>query len=305
MFFGLYAIAAYGPRWAAWGGLGVGLLGAVLATFRWTMGTDSPTQAIINILLLGATVVAAWVLGYLARTRRTLIKGLEERAIQVERDAAQRAEIAAAAERARIAREMHDVVAHSLSVMVVQADGALYAAKKRPDAAVQTLKTISETGRASLVEMRKLLGLLRADQVGDAQLAPMPGAADISELVEQVRDSGLPIELNIMGDLGRLGSANGLTAFRIVQEALTNTLKHAGPESSPTSTSASPPTPYVSASTTTGVESAGTMTARASAYGAFVSASHCMRVTLRPARAPGGGFRVETVLPLDGTALTP
>lgn len=305
MFFGLYAIAAYGPRWAAWGGLGVGLLGAVLATFRWTMGTDSPTQAIINILLLGATVVAAWVLGYLARTRRTLIKGLEERAIQVERDAAQRAEIAAAAERARIAREMHDVVAHSLSVMVVQADGALYAAKKRPDAAVQTLKTISETGRASLVEMRKLLGLLRDNQVGDAQLAPMPGAADISELVEQVRDSGLPIELNIMGDLGRLGSANGLTAFRIVQEALTNTLKHAGP-----GVAANVDIRIATDSVRIRIDDDGRgISGHNDGKGLGIRgireriALHAGDIEAGP--RPGGGFRVETVLPLDGTALTP
>ena len=226
LFVALYAIAAYGPVWAVWGGLATGALGAVIATIRWSDGIHDMTL-LFNMVLLLTAVSAAWLLGYLARTRRAYVASLEARATQLERDAAQQAQIATAAERARIAREMHDVVAHSLSVMVVQADGALYAARKRPEQAVETLRTISATGRSSLAEMRQLLGLLR-DETTEATLAPLPGAADIPLLVEQLRANGLPITLSVLGDLGRLDAATGLTAYRIVQEALTNTLRHAG-----------------------------------------------------------------------------
>jgi signal transduction histidine kinase len=224
----LHAVAAYGPVWAVWASLGTGILGAAVAGVRWAQAIHDVGSIVSYFLPLSALVCAAWMLGYLARTRRAYVAGLEERADQLERDAAQQAQIATAAERARIAREMHDVVAHSLSVMVVQADGALYAAEKRPEVAVQTLRTISETGRTSLTEMRKLLGLLR-DEGNGSPLAPRPGAGDIHELVDQLRSSGLAIELNVLGDLDRLDPATGLTAYRIVQEALTNTLKHAGP----------------------------------------------------------------------------
>ena len=224
----LHAVAAYGPTWAVRASLATGILGAAVAGARWSPSITDIAQVISYFVPLSALVLAAWMLGYLARTRRAYVAGLEERAEQLERDAAQQAQIATAAERARIAREMHDVVAHSLSVMVVQADGALYAAEKRPEVAVETLRTISETGRSSLAEMRKLLGILRDDD-GETPLAPVPSAADIHGLVEQLRASGLVIGLDVLGDLGRLDGATGLTVYRIVQEALTNTLKHAGP----------------------------------------------------------------------------
>lgn len=229
LLFALHAVAAYGPMWAVWASLGTGILGAAVAGVRWASSVGDAGEIIGYFVPLSALVVAAWMLGYLARTRRAYVAGLEDRAEQLERDAAQQAQIATAAERARIAREMHDVVAHSLSVMVVQADGALYAAEKRPEVAIETLRTISETGRASLTEMRKLLGLLR-DNDGQQPLSPMPSAADIHDLVGQLRASGLTIELNVLGVLERLDPATGLTTYRIVQEALTNTLKHAGPD---------------------------------------------------------------------------
>ena len=225
----LHAVAAYGPLWAVWASLGTGVLGAAIAAARWANAIQDAGEIIGYFVPLTALVLAAWMLGYLARTRRAYVAGLEERAAQLERDAAQQAQIATAAERARIAREMHDVVAHSLSVMVVQADGALYAAPKHPEVALETLRTISETGRTSLTEMRGLLGLLRDDDVGHQPMGPVPRGADVPELVDQLRASGLTIELNVLGDLDRLDPATGLTTYRIVQEALTNTLKHAGP----------------------------------------------------------------------------
>ncbi len=229
LLFGLYAIAAYGPPWAVWGGLATGLLAAVVATIDWLGELNDARSYVFSLASLATIAFASWLLGYLARTRRAYVATLEDRAAQLERDAAQQAQIATAAERARIAREMHDVVAHSLSVMVVQADGALYASRRRPEQALETLRTISATGRSSLAEMRKLLGLLR-DDTADAALAPVPGAGDLADLVAQLRGSGLPVDLDVTGDLTLLDVATGLTTYRIVQEALTNTLKHAGPD---------------------------------------------------------------------------
>ncbi|MFD1824984.1 sensor histidine kinase [Mumia zhuanghuii] len=223
----LYAIAAYGPLWARRAGLGVGFLGAVLSTADWYR--DSPgTSTVATVVMMSLVVLAPWAMGAYMRTRREYIAGLEDRARQLERDAAQQATIAAAAERARIAREMHDVVAHSLSVIVVQADGALYASRTRPEVAVETLQTISRTSRASLAEMRRLLGLLRGDEdATQAERTPMPTAADIGGLVEQVRRSGLDVRTELVGDPREIDPAAGLTVYRVVQEALTNTLKHA------------------------------------------------------------------------------
>ncbi|UPK74700.1 histidine kinase [Nocardioidaceae bacterium SCSIO 66511] len=228
---GLYSIAAYGPTWARWTGLGVGFLGAALAVDSWGIDQGGGGgSGVLAFVALSAIVLFSWTFGDRMRTRRAYVAGLEDRAVQLEREAEQRAQIAAAAERARIAREMHDVVAHSLSVIVVQADGALFAARKRPEVAAETLSTISATGRESLTEMRRLIGLLRGDEQGGRELAPMPSGADLPSLVAQVSGSGLDVSLQVDGDLTRLGSGAGLTVYRVVQEALTNTLKHAGPE---------------------------------------------------------------------------
>lgn len=232
--FGLYAIAAYGPRWARWVGLATGLAGALIAARRW-LGV--PVDGVSwwdlygpNLALMCAVVLCAWTLGSLRRTRQGYIAGLEDRARQLERDAEQQAMIAAAAERSRIAREMHDVVAHSLSVIVVQADGALYASARRPQAAAEALRTISATGRESLTQMRRLIGVLHEDEDDGAARSPMPTVDDLDRLVEQVRGSGVGVDLAVRGDAARVDGATGLTVYRIVQEALTNTLKHGGPD---------------------------------------------------------------------------
>lgn len=233
LLFGLYAIAAYGPRWARWAGLGVGFLGAAVATGAWGMAAGSTGNAVFGFVSLSALVLFSWTWGDRMRTRRAYIVGLEDRAVRLEREAEHRAQIAAAAERARIAREMHDVVAHSLSVIVVQADGGLFADRKKPGAAAETLATISQTGRESLAEMRRLIGLLRDGASGDVnngELMPMPTAADIPSLVQQVAARGLEVSLTIEGELGRVGTGSGLTVYRVVQEALTNTMKHGGPQ---------------------------------------------------------------------------
>lgn len=233
LFVSLASIARYGPRWAAWSGLVVGLLAAVLGPGRWTDAfTPFPfgsVEDLYPVLLAAAVVVACWIYGDLRRTQANYVAELEERNVRlaVERD--QQATIAAAAERQRIAREMHDVVAHSLSVIVVQADGGRYAAEHDPDAANRSLETIATTGRQALTEMRRLLGLLRSGD-GLDPVVPQPGVMQVDELVAAVEASGLSVTLAVEGSPTSIDPGTGLTVYRIVQEGLTNTIKHGGPQ---------------------------------------------------------------------------
>jgi signal transduction histidine kinase len=227
----IYALAAYGPSWAGRGGLALAFVGIMLATLRYAA---SPYRAGFEYVVLMAgfvamLVLATWALGTMRRLRRREEERLTERARLLERERDQEGRLAATAERARIAREMHDVVAHSLSVTISQADGGRYAARTDPQAAIAALETISETGRQALADMRVLLGVLRQDE--DRQLAPQPDTDTIPDLVEQVRGGGLEISLEIVGRAQKLPPGPALAAYRIVQESLTNVLKHAGPTS--------------------------------------------------------------------------
>jgi signal transduction histidine kinase len=169
------------------------------------------------------------VLGDSTRYRRAYYTNLEERAAQLERERDTNAQIAAAAERARIARELHDVVAHNVSVMVVQADGAAYALDSDPGRTRAALAAISATGRQALAEMRALLGVLRrGDEVGQAALAPLPGLGQLDELLDQARAAGLPVTFELSGLPRPVPAGTALTVYRIIQESLTNTRKHAG-----------------------------------------------------------------------------
>jgi signal transduction histidine kinase len=182
------------------------------------------SDSIVLWLLLGV----AWAVGDGNRIRRMHLATVEHRAADLERERDQRAALAAAAERARITRELHDVVAHGLSVMVVQAQGGAAALRRHPDRTATALSNVIETGRASLAEMRRLLGVARVDADGAPQLAPQPGIGALPALVDQVRAAGTPVELHIDGEPLALPAGVDLSAYRIVQEALTNTLKHAG-----------------------------------------------------------------------------
>jgi signal transduction histidine kinase len=206
----LYTVAAHESRRRAALVAGVLGLGAVLATARW--GADDAFKAFVG--LAGLTIAAAG-LGTSVRQRRVYQSSLEERA--------------AAAERARIAREMHDIVAHSLSVMVALADGASFAAERSPRQSASAMQAVAATGRQALGEMRGLLGVLRKDEsVGE--LLPQPGLDEIDLLAGQVRAAGLPVAITVEGDVRELPAGAQLTIFRVVQEALTNSLKHAGPQ---------------------------------------------------------------------------
>ncbi|MEV5442480.1 histidine kinase [Streptomyces sp. NPDC052644] len=188
----------------------------------WDQLIVAPLWAYV-LVALGAVVV---------RTRQEYTASLLERARQLEVERDQQARLAAAAERARIAREMHDIIGHNLSVITGLADGGRYAAAKSPERAAQALDGIASTSRQALTELRRLLGVLRDEPpAGTAppELSPQPALADLDQLLEGVRAAGLPVRFTVRGEPAALPPGRQLTVYRVVQEALTNTLKHAGP----------------------------------------------------------------------------
>jgi signal transduction histidine kinase len=245
----LYSYCAYGGPGAPRRGVAVGTAGALVIAGRWLVETPAAdrggAEALLGALLLFgfllAVVAAAVSFGLFRTVRSVYLTTLEERTRLAETEREERAARAVRAERDRIAREMHDVVAHSLSVIVSQAQGGAYVARQRPDRAAQALATIADTGREALADMRGLLGVLRDDpsapsdpsvpSVPPARAeAPQPGLADLPDLLAGVRAAGLPVRWEQDGTPGRLGAAAGLAVYRLVQESLTNVLKHAGPD---------------------------------------------------------------------------
>jgi signal transduction histidine kinase len=221
----IYTVARYRPRRYLWPAVAV--LAGILLVASWQQ------EQRWTSLALGTSALAATVLlGVTVSTRRAYLAELEERARRLERERDQQAQLAAATERARIAREMHDIVAHNLAVMIALADGAAFAATVAPDRAADAMQQVSGTGRQALAEMRRLLGLLHDGQPPPApsELVPQPGLGDLDALVDQIRAAGVRVELTHQGTAGAWGPGAGLAVYRIVQEALTNTLKHAGPQ---------------------------------------------------------------------------
>jgi signal transduction histidine kinase len=222
----LYTLAACRPRRTSVLGLLACLLGAVIACLHWGVFNHvKPVTALTFLGLLIALPLLAWLFGDSVRWRRGYYTALEERARRLESERDALAQVAAAAERARIARELHDVVAHHVSVMVVQADGAAFALERSPEKVSAALTAISSTGRQALAEMRRLLGILRSPQQAAADLAPVPGTGDLGPLLEQ---AGIPVTFSQDGRPRPLAEGTDLTIYRIVQEALTNVRKHGG-----------------------------------------------------------------------------
>ncbi len=184
-------------------------------------------------IFLSGLVAAPLGIGLYVATRRAYLVELHDRAARLERERDQQGALAAAAERARIAREMHDVVAHHLTVMVALSDGAVAASAAFPERAAQVMRSVSATGRRALADTRRLLGVLRQDGGEDADagdgLQPVPDLAGLDVLVERVRTAGLATSLEVHGAAADVPAGVQLTVYRLVQEALTNTLKHGGP----------------------------------------------------------------------------
>jgi signal transduction histidine kinase len=170
-----------------------------------------------------------WLVGDTLRRRSVQMVELQQRADDFEREREEESRRAVAEERARIARELHDIIAHSVSVMVVQAAAGRRVLDSQPETARASLEAIETTGRQALAEIRRLLGVLRRDDGPDEALVPQPGLAHVEALVDEMRRAGLPVELRVEGEPGPLPPGVDVSAYRVVQEALTNTLRHAGP----------------------------------------------------------------------------
>lgn len=179
-----------------------------------------------ELLSLVALIALVWTWGTLVRVRREYVASLQERAHQLEREREAQAQIAVAEERARIAREIHDIVSHSLSVVVVMSEGAASIVDAEPERAKSAMLGVRDTGRSALAEMRRMLGVLRDDEPGSH--APQPGIAQLGRLEEDSKETGLPVTLTVEGEAVPLTAGLDLTVYRIVQEALTNVHRHAG-----------------------------------------------------------------------------
>jgi signal transduction histidine kinase len=227
----VYSLAAYGERRLAVRGVGVWAclltvrLGYLIVT-RWPQVTITGLRDVADDYVL---LAGAWTLGEGVRQRRAQAAELEDRAARLERERDEKARQAATQERLRIARELHDVVAHSLSVIGVQAGAArlVLDADPHPTRAREAVAAIEATANQAMAEMRRALGILRDTEPSGAALAPLPGLGQLPALLDQVRAAGLPVGLTVEGASRPLATSVDLSLYRIVQEALTNTLKHA------------------------------------------------------------------------------
>jgi signal transduction histidine kinase len=222
----LYTVAAMMRRAQA-------VAAAVLAAglILLVVGQDGTRHWGLAISDAAGYAAAVLVAGLYVGTRRAYLAALRDRARRLERERDQSSALAAAQERARIAREMHDSVAHHLTVIVALSDGALRAVTRAPGEAADAIRDVSGTARQALAETRRLLGVLRADS-GQELRQPLPGLADLDELLGRVRGAGLPVRYELSGTGADLPPDVQLAVFRLVQEALTNTMKHAGPGAS-------------------------------------------------------------------------
>jgi signal transduction histidine kinase len=291
-----YTVGAWCPPRRAVAGLGI-----VSATIVLLGLSEPPRLDALDVLGILAQFVAAWAIGVALRNRRVAadakVREADERA-EAERQSAARA---LAEERLRIAQELHDVVAHSMSVIAVQAGVGAHVIDERPEQARAALEAISATSRGTLTELRRLLGVLRGDD-GERAHAPAPGLQDLPRLVDDVRAAGVPVTLHLDGgpDVGNAGVE--LSAYRVVQEALTNVIKHAGAPSHVDVTVRREPGTLV-----VEVVDDGRGLAARTGDGDGGSAGHGLlgmheRVALwggelSAGPAPGGGYRVAALLP--------
>jgi signal transduction histidine kinase len=321
--FVIYVIPLRFPRRDALWLLGGTLLviAAGLAVFAVTPHANGPETGTISkgaglLLEGGLLVTVAWLTGYSVRQQRGQVAGRREQAERRAREQLAETRRARSEERLEISRELHDVVAHTLSLITVQAGVASYVMKERPEEAARTLSSIEETSRSALHELRALLGVLRAGETGDrngagagtqdAALVPAPGLADLDRLVERTGEVGVRVDLSVRGERPPLPAGLDLAAYRVIQEAVTNVIKHAGTDRCWVTVACQQDTLTLevtdngSGGAASGdgseIPVAGNgiigMRERAAMYGGDV----------RAALLPGRGFRVTARFPLAGTA---
>ena len=242
--FSLYAVTVYGAKWAHRTALIATFLGIFLVARRfgafgykpydiaWQLGWGDglATEVVANVVFAGFVVVSIYAVALLRRNQLQQVTRLVEEAEDARRRAEQETELAVLEERSRIAREMHDVVAHTLSVVTAPANSDRYAAAQNPEAAAKALETIADMSRGALKDIRSIIGVLRSSTSEPVPLLPQPVAEDLDALVEKIRSSGTNITLTRIGTARPLPTGVGAAIYRICQESITNTLKHAGPE---------------------------------------------------------------------------
>jgi signal transduction histidine kinase len=296
----LYTVAAHRPRRRS--AVAAALVAVGLAVYAAIAMRRYPGPAEARVqgwAVSYAQFAAAWFLGTVQERRLAYTAKLEALNAQLADEQELRSRWAVAAERSRIARELHDVVAHSVSVMVVQAGAARRTLTASPGQAATALGQVESTGRQALVELRRLLGLLRdGDRAGNDALAPQPSLANLESLATAAREAGLPVEVAVEGQPRPLPAGVDLSAYRIVQEALTNSLKHAG------RARASVRVCYGRDALEIRVEDDGdgTENGQGSGHGLIGMRERAALFggTLETGARPGGGYRVAARLPLDG-----
>jgi len=291
----LYSIAAHGHRRIAVQALIGTVIGLSISVLVTDLG-DFTLQALISNYIIYGT---AWVIGDNMRTRRAYTQELEARAERLEGERETQSREAVIEERRRIAREMHDVVAHNVSVMVVQAGAARRIIESKPDQARDALSSIETTGRQALAEMRRLTGVLRRKE--ESYKTPQPGLGYLEKLIEQTREAGLPVEVTVEGQPYDLPQGADLSAFRIVQEALTNSLKHAGPSQASVCIKYSPNKLELRV-TDNGHGAAERLSNGSAAGHGLVGMRERVAMfggDLKSGPLPGGGYEVRATLPLE------
>ncbi|MEV3860562.1 histidine kinase [Streptomyces sp. NPDC050095] len=275
------------------------MIPVVIGTVRYPEGSwdQQVVPQIWSIALVG-------LLGIAVRSRQDYTNSLVERARQLEVERDQQAQLAAAAERARIAREMHDIIGHNLSVITGLADGGSYAATRNPERAGQALTAIATTSRQALTELRRLLDAT-AEQLPHAnpELTPQPTLTDLDALIDGVRTAGLPVTLTDTGTPPPLPPGTQLALYRITQEALTNTLKHAGPGATATVTFSYAPDAVTLTITDTGT--GGIPTPGGRGLTGMRERTSLYNGTLEAAPHPAGGWQVTAHIPVPAVPPAP
>jgi signal transduction histidine kinase len=290
----LYTVAAHRPRVDSLAGLAAteALLVLVWLARPGAIGDGG------TLVLDGLIMAAGWWLGDGARRRQEAVASARQRAAELEEAREELARRAVTEERLRIARELHDVVAHSMSIIAVQSGVGVHVLDSQPEEARKALAAVEATSRQALVEMRRLLGVLRQEAEPRGSLAPAPGLAEVEALAAEVARAGVRVEVRIEGTPCELPAGLDLSAYRIVQEALTNVVRHAGPATARVAVRYSPgqvALEVVDDGRGPGAEDRGGhglagMRERAALYGG----------TLEAGPVPGGGFRVAATLPVEG-----
>lgn len=304
----VYSIARWQPLRLSRATLGIAIFGSLLGPASWIFApsgifVDSIAAYVMTVFACAGIVAAFYLVGRRRndfadrRAKEAAAEAEQERLKVLEQD--QRAKMATVNERNRIARELHDIVAHSLSVIVVQAEGGRALAAKRPERAPEVLGTIAETSREALEEMRRMVGLLRSGGPEQGQESagylPTPGLADIADLVRKTSDRA---HLTVYGDPPAVSQALGLTAYRIIQESLTNVLKHGGPKAVAQVRVGYMPSAIQLEIADDGRGSAATSDGQGHGLRGMRErvAVHGGRLAAQP--RPGGGFQVQASLPL-------